>query len=481
MPTRAELPLPSISYSGSNSWTDALPICRQSGVGSSINQIYREDGNRQEAHPYEDFSFHLRIDHEKNGATYLYGIFDGEDGGQVATFALQRMAVEILLDSPLSEKNTDEEVKEILREAFIAVEKSYMDSVDDKLAERTSIQYEIPDGLNEYETYQKYPHLADKLKSLNAELSCGTTAVVALIHCNKLYVANVGNSRALLCKTDSNGVLRVVQLSVDHDLKNEDELLRLNKIGLNREKIAQGSRLGNQEHTRCIGNYLVKGGYKDFEELTCAIAEPIIAEPEVHGGIVLDETCSFLLLMSDGLYKSLQEATGCNDTVNKEIAQMAVEQFRIQSTLTGVAQGVVDKIVRYHHDIFMSAASALPNGKRDRDDITLLVRNFNFPMPNAMDSPTGGQVRFNPIVSMAPVGTYEGSTNENEENESEITTNDEGQSTEDTTTTDSSDAFGDGNAMINRNERVDPYVDFTEFYQNFERAKANGTLPSSLR
>lgn len=69
----------------------------------------------QEAHPYEDCSCHLRVDHEKHGPTYLYGIFDGEEGPQAATFSLQRMAVEILLDSPLSEKSTDEEVKEILR------------------------------------------------------------------------------------------------------------------------------------------------------------------------------------------------------------------------------------------------------------------------------------------------------------------------------------------------------------------------------
>lgn len=60
-----------------------------------------------------------------------------------------------------------------------------------------------------------------------------------------------------------------------------------------------------------------------------ATSEPVISEPEVHGGIVLDETCSFLLLMSDGAYKSLQEATGCMDTVNKEIAQMTVEQVLI--------------------------------------------------------------------------------------------------------------------------------------------------------
>ncbi|EEB16711.1 hypothetical protein Phum_PHUM433330 [Pediculus humanus corporis] len=47
MPTRAELPLQDIAFSESNSWTDALPVCRESAVGSSINQIYREDGNRQ--------------------------------------------------------------------------------------------------------------------------------------------------------------------------------------------------------------------------------------------------------------------------------------------------------------------------------------------------------------------------------------------------------------------------------------------------
>jgi TAK1-binding protein 1 len=50
-----------------------------------------------------------------------------------------------------------------------------------------------------------------------------------------------------------------------------------------------GSRIGNQENTRCLGNYLVKGGYKEFDELACAISEPVIADPEINGGIFLDE------------------------------------------------------------------------------------------------------------------------------------------------------------------------------------------------
>jgi TAK1-binding protein 1 len=60
--------------------------------------------------------------------------------------------------------------------------------------------------------------------------------------------------------------------------------------------IVTGSRLGNQENTRCLGNYLVKGGYKEFDELMSAKAEPVIAEPEIHGGIELDESCRYSTL-----------------------------------------------------------------------------------------------------------------------------------------------------------------------------------------
>lgn len=156
------------------------------------------------------------------------------------------------------------------RQAFIAVEKGYLESIGDSLAERASLQFDIPDGLNSYETYQKFPDLVshakliyniilvflqtwiilyllqfillqvDKLNALNCELSTGTSAVVALVYRGRLYVANVGDSRALLCKTDNNQVLRVVQLSVDHDLRNEDELLRLSQLGLDVESIRQG-------------------------------------------------------------------------------------------------------------------------------------------------------------------------------------------------------------------------------------------------
>lgn len=500
MPTRAEIPRPS-HHSYEHIWTDDLPVCRLSGVGSSTNQLYREDGMRQDEHPCEDRSFHIRV----NESTYLYGVFDGHDGGEAAQFALQRMVYEILFGQ-LDGKASDEEIKDVLRQAFLAVEKSYMESIDDRLAERAKLQMHIPDDLSEYEAYKKFPHLVDRLKSLNGELSCGTTAVVALVYGGRLFVANVGECRALLCKTDKDGVLRVLQLSVDHNLTNEDELLRLEQLGLDINRLKQEHRIGNQENSRCIGNYLVKGGYKEIEELVSALSEPVIAEPEVHGGIPLDESCRFLMLMSDGVYKSLESATR-TDQVNIELAQFAVDEFRNQSTLTGIAQAVVDKIGRIHHDVFMSnhlsreinhpPPAGCPKGRRD--DMTLLLRNFNFDIPNALHSPSVPASIFQPTFK-APViesgwSTGSGSTSTFNEDchpagaikNSTSTLQDTNAGVEtvrsilDAPSTEGSSSDGiTSQAAIAPPAPILPYVDFSEYYQNVERARQERKLPEDI-
>lgn len=56
--------------------------------------------------------------------------------------------------------------------------------------------------------------------------------------------------------------------------------------------------------------------------------------------------------MTQGLYGALEEATK-TEQPNKDIAQIVVEQFSSQTTLVGVAQGVVDRVTRIHHDHYM--------------------------------------------------------------------------------------------------------------------------------
>ena len=110
-------------------------------MGLSTNQIYKQDGHRRDAHEFEDRSFHFKIDEN----TYLYGVFNGTDGSSAADFAAQRMPAEILLGQ-LSDKISPAEVKEVLREAYFAVERSYFESIDDLLAERANLLCELPDG-----------------------------------------------------------------------------------------------------------------------------------------------------------------------------------------------------------------------------------------------------------------------------------------------------------------------------------------------
>ncbi|MEQ2265735.1 hypothetical protein XENORESO_011774, partial [Xenotaenia resolanae] len=107
--------------------------------------------------------------------------------------------------------------------AFDAVEKSYFNIIDDALAKKAHLSnYVLPH--NESQKVQ------ESLKELE-QVSGGATAVVALILNNKLYVANVGTNRVLLCKSSSDGQNQVLQIGRPHCTDNDDELQRLAALG----------------------------------------------------------------------------------------------------------------------------------------------------------------------------------------------------------------------------------------------------------
>ena len=56
------------------------------------------------------------------------------------------MPAEILLGQ-LNDKTSPEAVKSVLSEAFLAVERSYFESIDDLLAERANLLCELPEGM----------------------------------------------------------------------------------------------------------------------------------------------------------------------------------------------------------------------------------------------------------------------------------------------------------------------------------------------
>lgn len=207
--------------------------------------------------------------------------------------------------------------------------------------------------------------------------------------------------------------------------------------------------------------------------------------------------------MTQGLYGALEEATG-SEQANKEIAQMVVEQFSAQNTLTGVAQSVVDRIVRVHHDQYMQVQLKIPvfwlscliyylmftSQIKDphhsvccqRDDITLLLRNFNFKLTPPSASNTlrsfygtynlgaGGDYFTHGAKFDSPAASC--ATNIGNDTLTEISV----------TSSESSEQQPKSSkaqkVVLDSEGRIEPYVDFTSFYQAVEKAKKDGTVPS---
>ncbi|XP_018425398.1 PREDICTED: TGF-beta-activated kinase 1 and MAP3K7-binding protein 1, partial [Nanorana parkeri] len=367
------------------SWTDDLPLCHLSGIGSATNRTYNSEGLGKEEHPCEDNW--LKFRGENN--IYLYGVFNGYSGTRATNFVGQRLSAELLLGQ-LTDV-TDAEVHRVLLQAFDVVERSFLESIDDSLAEKTSLQSQLPEGTVLQQLPSQYQKIVERLNSLEKEIYGGAMVIVVLIVNNKLYVANVGTNRALLCKSTVDG-LQVTQLNADHTTENEDEIFRLSQLGLDTAKIKQAGIIGGQASTRRIGDYKVKYNFNDMELLSAAKSKPIMAEPEIHGCQPVDGVTGFLVLMSEGLYKSLEAAHGPGQA-NQEIAAMIATEFAKQVSLDDVAQAVVERVKRIHHDTFLSGGERAKFCTK-HEDMTLLVRNLGYPLEEATTlTPTqGGRV-----------------------------------------------------------------------------------------
>ncbi|XP_034085959.1 TGF-beta-activated kinase 1 and MAP3K7-binding protein 1 isoform X1 [Gymnodraco acuticeps] len=474
------------------SWTDDLPLCEMCGVGTATNCVYGSDGKGSQIHPNEDG--HLRFRGEDG--CFLYGVFNGYDGSRVASFASQCLTAELLLGQ-LNSSHSDSDVRRILTQAFDVVEKSYFETIDDALAEKANLSnYLLPhnENLSFHQLSAQGQKVQERLKELELEVSGGATAVVALILNDKLYIASVGTNRALLCKSSSDGQNQVLQIGRPHNTENEEELQRLAALGVDSARVRQTGLISGQSSTRRLGDYRVKFNYNDIDLLSVAKGKPVISEPEIHGVQSLENVTGFLLLMSEGLINALESAHG-PEQANQEIVAMVAAELALQNSLEAVAQSVVERIKRLHHDVYVSGRQRATFCSR-HEDMTLLIRTLDYPLAEG-GTPTNPSGRIYPVsvpysnslstsktsvmlsLVMPSQNTLTNGTNT-------ASTLEEGtptpgsqsptatlQSTN-TQTQSSSSSSGDGSLFRQRGSqaaqpdetgRVPPYVDFTQFYR----------------
>ncbi|KAL6079657.1 PPM-type phosphatase domain-containing protein [Balamuthia mandrillaris] len=200
--------------------------------------------------------------------------------------------------------------------------------------------------------------------AVEKELYCGTTVVAALLEGDRLVMANLGDSRAVLC--DGNGCARV--LTRDHKPSRDDEQRRIKAAGgwivnskdLNLSQLYRinpalinlmqiPSRLvdmvgfittsrvcGELSVSRAIGDVEYKGTLKNKYWGKEFSDDLIIAEPEIELTIH-SPSDKFIILACDGLWDVLS---------NQEAVDIVLQYLLIHNSCEKAAEGLVREALK---------------------------------------------------------------------------------------------------------------------------------------
>eukprot|EP01025_Chloroclados_australasicus_P042090 TRINITY_DN4483_c0_g1_i1.p2 TRINITY_DN4483_c0_g1~~TRINITY_DN4483_c0_g1_i1.p2 ORF type:complete len:262 (+),score=33.89 TRINITY_DN4483_c0_g1_i1:288-1073(+) len=142
--------------------------------------------------------------------------------------------------------------------------------------------------------------------------AAGCTAVVAVVHENKLYVANAGDSRCVLCRGKE-----TISLTKDHKPTNPEEEKRINAAG---GFVTEGRVNGSLNLSRAIGDM-------NYKQLKSKPAEEqiVTANPDIED-IELCPEDRFMILACDGIWDILTNDEAVKMVDEKLLEGMSPEQ-----------------------------------------------------------------------------------------------------------------------------------------------------------
>ncbi|CAL1292721.1 unnamed protein product [Larinioides sclopetarius] len=231
---------------------------RKEDLYSVQGSFAEKKGEREEMQDFHVLidDFHKQVPglHPSVSRLSYYAVYDGHGGVRASKFAschLHQNLAEKFPKVPLPQ--IEKEIKRTLTEAFRKTDEEFL-----KQATKTK------------------PSWKD-----------GTTAIVVLVLHNILYIANLGDSKAILCRySKKSGKYVAIPLSSDHSPQDYTERMRIQKAGGN---VRDGRVMGVIEVSRSIGD----GQYKALG-ITCI--------PDIKRCQLTDDD-AFILLACDGLWK----------------------------------------------------------------------------------------------------------------------------------------------------------------------------------
>ena len=237
------------------------------------------------------------LDLGPNKDTNLFGIFDGHGGCEVALFVGHHFAEEFIKN----ENYLNNDIKTALESNYLKMDEIMLsESGRQELISECKKSKEENAKLRENTKNSQIEMLReviDPKEQPDAKISMftGTTACILCIKEKKLFFANAGDSRSVLCK---NG--EAIAMSIDHKPEISSELKRIEKAG---GWVSDGRVLGNLNLSRGLGDseYKIDEKLKPEEQIISAFPDIKVEN--------LNSDCDFCVIACDGIWdcKSNQE------------------------------------------------------------------------------------------------------------------------------------------------------------------------------
>ncbi|XP_033107668.1 integrin-linked kinase-associated serine/threonine phosphatase 2C-like [Anneissia japonica] len=235
-----------------------------------IKEMKGERDEMQDAHVIID-DMTSELDNLPSSVSRLayYAVFDGHGGARASKFAANKLHTHIIQKFPKTDVvSLDKEVKRCLIDSFKLTDEQFLK-----------------------EASANKPNWKD-----------GSTAICVLVVNNALYIANIGDSKALLCRFNEESKNdHFLPLSKDHNPTDYEERMRIQKAG---GTVRNGRVMGILEVSRSLGD----GRFKHCG-ITCI--------PDVKK-CQLTEKDRFLILACDGLWKGFT-IEGALEFINNKI------------------------------------------------------------------------------------------------------------------------------------------------------------------
>ena len=262
----------------------------------------------------------------------IFGVFDGHGGKEVTQFVKKHFTDELLLNKNFIAGN----IKQALEETFLRMDELMRGSDGRKELKEIAKKCKVEDDAQEKKLGTNN-NQADMISKLMASQKSeedianmtGCTACVCLIdeENKKLYFANAGDSREVLCKK---GI--AYPMSIDHKPDLEIEKNRIYKAD---GWITDGRVKGNLNLSRGLGDL----EYKNNNNIP-ASDQMITACPDVTTE-KLNDDCDFIIIGCDGIWDCLTNQEAC-DFVKEKLNAEGANPYEVK--LSSILESMMDKI-----------------------------------------------------------------------------------------------------------------------------------------